>query len=381
MSKIGLDISLEGLIGYYRLSNDNYDNDNLVSNPDWVDSNDDGLADYWITSYNITPLLSIEEGQRVMTYTGISNYYEFGVRPTLDQYPDNSGRIGMTSGFTYRISGRVKTSNGNSIAIRVGGYGAEQVTINVDGVDTWTNFDFYKQCGSLQWSPDGNYSQEASFIGQGVGYTNYGEWFEIDNISIKEVTFQNIINKDQYRGYSYNTPAFSGVGALEDYSMNFNGVDDNVVCNSSQWTEPTCINFWFKSLTSSEQIIIGGVWSAHVIQINGGKLHTSTGNPGVATVRTDLGNGQWYNACVIRDVDNPHTSGFTIYIDGKKEEVTDDGSYRASSIFNFGSRYYSNQYSIFFNGELSDILFYNRNLTEEEIIKYYDVTKGRYNKL
>jgi len=132
----------------------------------WIDTNEDGLADYWV-AYNWAQdqTNSIVIGQRI-TANENNNYYKFNVYQTK-QYEN---------GKKYKIQGIIRTNATNgTFEVRNGLSGSDIMkqfsVINTDG---WVNFNFEYIGGTL------GVENKLYFTHEGVKAP--GLWFEIDNV-------------------------------------------------------------------------------------------------------------------------------------------------------------------------------------------------------
>ena len=183
-----------------------------------------------------------------------------------------------------------------------------------------------------------------------------------------------------------NSPTFDAANAG---SLIFDGTDDYVqfsddmIDANQNWTLFFFIN---RSATQTSTIICGpsqspqvriegttsGYYEGH-IKINNSTvaqvvLFTNFGPRG--SVQRSL--GVWYNVAITKS-----SYTYSLYIDGELNQSVTDGN---EVTFNnnpndIGRRVFSNEY---LSGKLSNLSFYNRALTADEILQNYTATKVRY---
>ena len=170
-------------------------------------------------------------------------------------------------------------------------------------------------------------------------------------------------------------------------SLIFDGTDDYVALSNSMidpnedWTFFFSIN---RSATQTSTIICGpnqslqvridgtGYWVDHWQVIHstvGGVVRFTNFGPRGSS---DRSLGVWYNAAITKS-----SYTYSLYIDGELNQSVTDGN---EVTFNnnpndIGRRVFSNEY---LSGKLSNLSFYNRALTADEILQNYTATKVRY---
>ena len=183
------------------------------------------------------------------------------------------------------------------------------------------------------------------------------------------------LSRGRNNGTLVNGPTFSGANGG---SLVFDGVNDYVDCGSNK--EYIAISGWIKTTTlSSEQCIVSGFMRSTDnvygnVGIQNGNLVWTRPNKRRYTLKL-VNDGVWHHFHVYKDL----TNNFIMYIDGIESPFnTSVGSNRTSDVSVIGARKLSGVYSLFFEGDISNVLIYNRILTETEILQNYNATKGRF---
>jgi hypothetical protein len=160
-------------------------------------------------------------------------------------------------------------------------------------------------------------------------------------------------------------------GVLQDYVMDFDGVNDYIVGTESVVTgnSPRTISCWIKTSTQHIGNLFSlGEWSAvssfasrFAVSTRGqyGKeIRIYTNTPTIIltyNTNIDLYNDSWYNIVVTYD----GTNTYKLYINGNPEDTqTDNTTLITESGFSIGS-WYNNAPTQFFNGQMSNVVVWN----------------------
>jgi prepilin-type N-terminal cleavage/methylation domain-containing protein len=177
-----------------------------------------------------------------------------------------------------------------------------------------------------------------------------------------------------YDGSGTCTALQAGATADTGTAMSFSGSSDNVVIpnNSIFQTSPLAIAFWMKTTASGFDVVMGnnppGNGSGWLFYINGNKLvvFNSADGSNALESTSDINDNQWHH--IIYYI---ASSGGTnrLYVDGSEEAV----STAASDLFTNSSDTYLGYsaagYGSYYAGDLDDVRFYSRALTEDEILE------------
>jgi hypothetical protein len=167
---------------------------------------------------------------------------------------------------------------------------------------------------------------------------------------------------------------------LDGGSMVFNGTSSNVSIsnplNQSNLTQVWTISAWVKNTTKSTQTLIGGLNSGvHLDWFNSGTLlYLNSGANDYYTYGSSINNTGW---CLItfrfRNSDGSRTiykNTTNITTSGPNNTSTPSGQ---SATFTIGSG------GGYMEGNISQIIIYNRYITDTEISQNYNAQKSRFN--
>lgn len=311
------------------------------------------------------------------------------------------------SGGTYTISayfrylGGTTANNGATVYTSGGGISDSAVGINKSLIGVWQRV-----------SMTNTYS--GSF---GVYFISYGG-NPNDDWSSWEVTMPQVEQKDYVTpfvdGTRGNTIATGGgivdISIKNNSSVNFSNVlynkNNNGVFNfigsgtalntgnlDLSYTKSVSMSFWFKTSSSSSQILLeltgnfnnySGSFLVNMNEYGVGTMsigmHSSEGYNVVRTNTSGLNDNIWHHFVGIMDKGrntNPQTQ---IYIDGISNYKDTGHNVILTSYFNnlplyVGSR---NNTTSFYNGSLSQIMIYDRVLSQTEVATIYNNQKSRY---
>ena len=133
---------------------------------------------------------------------------------------------------------------------------------------------------------------------------------------------------------------------------------------------------WFKTNTQGDQKLVSLSNSYHPLQIINNTFRTCTNGctPGTANVV----NNQWNYACVVGDA-----TSIRVYLNGNSSpditqatsSTTMTGIIRIGSV---GAGTGSDAAGYYYNGNISQVLIYNRSLSVAEINKNFETSRSRY---
>jgi hypothetical protein len=191
-----------------------------------------------------------------------------------------------------------------------------------------------------------------------------------------------------------NGPTFSGIG--KQASIVFDGVDDYALLPTNFFNPnagtPFTVSFWFKTSTSGGVLFgqqdtntpdVAGGWVPGIYINTTGKLVTSCfwgGNTGNFSVTSgNVTDGTWKNI-VVTFQSNSHIS----YLNGSSYATLTKTQTQYSSTYYYfiGSGKYSSWFaagtSPYFAGSVSQMMFYNRALSADEVSQNFNALRGRY---
>jgi len=186
--------------------------------------------------------------------------------------------------------------------------------------------------------------------------------------------------KNKNNGTLTNGPTFnSGNGG----SIVFDGSNDIVTTSYKQSSTAFTWSIWFKtnvlsdgtyrnimSIPSPNYILVllnsnnsnFGFWTSD--SLGGESLSTPT-----------LSTGVWYNIVFIRE-GNSITNGYKAYVNSRFYGSANTGTWSSTDVLSIGGRTDVSQY---LNGNVSNILIYNRILSAVEILQNFNAQRKRFN--
>lgn len=185
---------------------------------DWVDTNSDGLADSWSGLLTQGNIKSIVTGNG---FVGNAQRYQLSTAATDGLYQTTQNSLNI--GTTYQFSLKYRSSK--KIAIYPFGLNNGSFILNAN-----TGNALYYEGRKTCTASEGQFRvyMHASFDTLVVG-----DWFEIDEISVKEVTEE---------GYLYNTFGLNGQNkTIADYIMALKAGGN---LNSNAWTKTGAPLMW-----------------------------------------------------------------------------------------------------------------------------------------
>jgi hypothetical protein len=193
------------------------------------------------------------------------------------------------------------------------------------------------------------------------------------------------ISGNSYTGSLTNGPTFN---SLNGGSIVFDGTNDYVDCGNilNLAFNNATIFAWIKTTANQDYAAIAGKpWFGS--KAGRYSIHTRTGGAlGIiiqgsgnveATSTTGLINtGNWVHVVGVIN----RSTGVTAYVNSIQVATTagDTSATNFSTTDSFTVGYYSNNGSGYFNGNISQVQFYNRALSAAEVLQNYNASKGRY---
>lgn len=192
---------------------------------------------------------------------------------------------------------------------------------------------------------------------------------------------------------SYTATLVNETGYTSDAggTLTFDGNNDYVDVNQSLASEEFTVGAWFKSSAAgikmilSNEVTVGWPWN-YRIWLNGGTIvgdiaQSGGVNVSISSVLTNYNDGNWYNVMFSRN-----DSILRLYVNGIEVNNVSDtltGTISNSqevwigrSAFTGGGIRPTGSYP--YNGSISEIMIYNRVLTDGEILQNFNATKDRF---
>ena len=177
-----------------------------------------------------------------------------------------------------------------------------------------------------------------------------------------------------------NGPTFnSGNGG----NIVFDGSNDIVTTSYKQSSTVFTWSVWFKTNVLSDGVYrnIMSIPSPNYILVllnfnsaNFG-FWTSDSLGGESLSTPTLSTGVWYNIVFVRE-GNSITNGYKAYVNSRFYGSANTGTWSSTDVLSIGGRTDVSQY---FNGNVSNILIYNRILSAVEILQNFNAQRGRFN--
>ena len=366
--------SQSGLVGHWALDSESEKvGSNLVSNSgtsdttDWVDTNSDGLADDWgqyvwggVTQNQTN---SIVEGQKV-TVNSVDLYYKFNTYQSFT----------YTTSKTYRISLRARvnaTEDTGYLSVRNGIGGADQMqSYLLKNADGWIDISFDYVGGTL------GTEDRIYFCHNKV--TDSGEWFEIDEVLIKEI---KTTDKTPYENHGINYGATLTTDRMghADKAMSFDGGSDYVNCGEVISLGKTTVTLWFKS---GDKFQHNGLLDFAGVSGIGHFDFNSSGN-GRPLLYLAGSNYRYFDVSAANYLDN-NWHFLVLYINGSansdisdatlsidKVNIAPAGTMNSGAPDTWNSFYIGRSNYGYFNGSISNVRVYDRALSADEINALY----------
>lgn len=196
--------------------------------------------------------------------------------------------------------------------------------------------------------------------------------FNINSVSISEILVEDLSGYENH-GQIIGTTFTEDQKGKANGAMLFNGTSDYINISNSMYNQKS-LSVWVKPNNWNDQVIAAGFLSSgaytNLVAYYSYVFSIGTGSSSlkVRTINT-YNDGLWHNVSVVKKDEM-----IDIYVDGVKQIVDLAGSYRASTQRLIGARYLS-AYEQFFSGPISDLMVYDRELTEKEIRAIYNETR------
>lgn len=185
---------------------------------------------------------------------------------------------------------------------------------------------------------------------------------------------------------NYDSTLVNGVGFTSDAggTLTFDGSNDYIDTNQILSSESFTVGAWFKTSAAGIKMIIsketsvGNPWN-YRIWLNGGQLVADVAQGAIQSSLTSplttYNNGNWYNVYFTRTDNN-----WYLYVNGSQIATKADnftGSIQNNQEVWIGrSAYLGGSYA--YNGSISSIYVYSRDLSAAEILQNYTATKTRF---
>ena len=162
--------------------------------------------------------------------------------------------------------------------------------------------------------------------------------------------------------------------SLNNGSMIFNGSTSNVSCGNISIGESGTVNFWFRQDVAVANKGLVGIGLDTLLYIGGIGSNTILGVFNGTTYSNGIslnGSTSWNFASFVWS-----GTSLTTYLNGTSA-VSSIISFTNSGSVVIGV-YPNNSTNSYFNGKISNVQIYNRNLSSSEILNNYNVHKSRY---
>jgi hypothetical protein len=236
-----------------------------------------------------------------------------------------------------------------------------------------------------------------STVGGGVNIITDGLVLYLDAANTKSIVSGSTTWRDLSRSGNNvtltNVPTFN---ADKGGSIVFDGVNDNVVLpnNSEFYLTPNKNQTncgWFKTNITNTSTIIYDARNTTTINASGyfvgvqntGVLrarfyYNQPGSPSIQ-VNTPIQQNIWYHYSVVLD----RSGLMSLYLNGLLKSSASIASFANNNLSintnpTIAIRSYSGSAILPFNGNISQVKIYNRDLTPQEILQNYNATKGRF---
>jgi len=202
-------------------------------------------------------------------------------------------------------------------------------------------------------------------------------------------TAWNDISGNRNNGTLVNGPTFdTGNGG----SIVFDGVDDRIGSTILQITSAITISFWMKTTTTANLNAIvcrdetgsARLWNviyrgSTLRYLNFVVWHTNGTFTELLSTANILDDGLWKHIVCTYD-GTTNTNNYRIYINGSLDKQSTPNSTgiktNLTTTLTLGSLTNGNGW--FFNGNISQVLIYNKYFSVSEVLQNYNATKGRY---
>jgi len=178
------------------------------------------------------------------------------------------------------------------------------------------------------------------------------------------------ISKSEYNS-TLNSVTYNSV---DSGSMVFNGSTSNVTCGNITIGSSGTVNVWFKQDAAVANKGLVGIGTNTWLYIGGSGANTMLGAYNGTTYSSGIllnGSTSWNFASFVWS-----ETTLTIYLNGGSP-ISSTISFTNSGNVVIGV-YPSNVVGSYFNGKISNVQIYNRNLSADEILQNYNALKTRF---
>jgi hypothetical protein len=178
------------------------------------------------------------------------------------------------------------------------------------------------------------------------------------------------ISKSEYNS-TLNSVTYNSV---DSGSMVFNGSTSNVTCGNIPIGSSGTVNVWFKQDAAVANKGLVGIGTNTWLYIGGSGANTMLGVYNGTTYSSGIllnGSTSWNFASFVWS-----GTTLTIYLNGGSP-ISSTISFTNSGNVVIGV-YPSNVVGSYFNGKISNVQIYNRNLSADEILQNYNALKTRF---
>ena len=184
-------------------------------------------------------------------------------------------------------------------------------------------------------------------------------------------TAWNDISRNNNDGTLINGPTFN---SNNSGSIVFDGVNDYVIHNTLNLGTVCSWGLWvrYNSLSGTQVLLGANAPNYYSLLYNGLTFYVNYNGPfGSLAYPTGLSVNTWYNIFLTRN-----GSTITVYLNGNSIGTMSGVSPTLANIFSIiGAERTTNYFS---NVNISNVLLYNRTLSDREVQQNYNVTKSRF---
>ncbi len=343
-------------------------------------SNGGGIAGKWSsTGDDDGYLLWLDTDHTIKFPIDGATHLSSGVTAALNTWYHVEGTFDGTTAKIY-INGEYKAQQADSLTntadpFEIGRYDDAANTYFPGKIDQVRVFDYARSASQVAW----DYNKGAPFL--------HFKFDECQGTTLNDSSGNGnvgIINVDTLGNTTVGTCTsptdgtgawYDGVSGKRNYSLDFDGTDDEVVEASLSQTitapAPYSISVWFYADAISDNAIWNGGTDAPELRIAGGQLQAWFSNED-DVLYNNVATGQWYHAVTTFD----GTTG-RLYINGTSSGTPfapaspDD----VLSSIDIGSR---NANSKWFDGKIDDFRMYNYALTALQVKSLYNDGATRF---
>ena len=182
-------------------------------------------------------------------------------------------------------------------------------------------------------------------------------------------TAWNDISGNENNGTLYSSPTFSNDNGGKFNFETADYVDCGFVLNQTAYTKSA----WFRPESATENIISGP--SNHAFWMNGTDDTLRAGHQGTwdRVSHTVSGNmlNQWWNGAVTWN----NSTGWVLYLNGVQVDTNSNTADPGGTTRVYVARYGSGNW---FDGDIAEVLIYDRSITAAEVLQNYQALKERY---